>query len=188
MRKNMTTNIRNIFVISFILSYNWGVAQNSSNLVNTESIVYINEVSSLDELFSKFKGHNIYVDFWASWCKPCLDELKQQPDLETYFKSKDVIRLYIAIEQLETDPTRQLNSIEKWKELVEKHNLVGYNYFSQLRSPFFSGITEKIMKGKISLPRFAIIDKNGIILDRDAKRPSDLDKLIKQISKYVENE
>jgi hypothetical protein len=44
------------------------------------------------------------------------------------------------------------------------------------------------MKGKISLPRFAIIDKNGIIRERDAKSPSDFEKLINQISKYVENE
>lgn len=184
----MITKIKNIFVIFFILSCYWGFAQNSDRLGNTDSIVYIDEVNSLDELFSKFNGHMIYVDFWASWCKPCLDELIQQPDLETYFKSKDILRLYIVIEPMETDPARRLKSKEKWRNLVEKYNLVGYNYYSQLRSPFFSGITEKIMKGKISLPRFAIIDKNGIILDRNAKSPSDTEKLIKQISKYVENE
>lgn len=184
----MKTLINKLYVVFFILTFNWGFAQNSKNLLITDSIVYINEVSSLDELFSKFKGNIIYVDFWASWCKPCLDELKKQPELESYFKSNNIIRLYIAIEQLETDPTLKLMSMEKWKNQVEKHSLYGYNYYSQLRSPFFGGITEKIMKGKISLPRFAIIDKNGIIVDRDAKSPSDFEKLIKQLSKYIENE
>jgi hypothetical protein len=50
-----------------------------------------------------------------------------------------------------------------------------------LKSDFFRGITEKIMKGKLSLPRYSIIDKNGVIVNRDAKKPSDVRGLKKQL-------
>jgi len=179
--------IRILLIAIFITFFHWTYSQSQKLQIHSDSIVYLNEVSSLDSLLCMFRGHVIYVDFWASWCKPCITELAEQPELETYFQSHGIVRLYIAIEQLQNDSTSLAGSIDKWTKLVEKHNLIGFNYYCQLRTPFFSGITDKIMKGKISLPRFAIVDKNGVIVERDAKRPSEAEKLIRQISQYLEN-
>ncbi len=185
--RNIIIRIRVLLIAIFVTFFHWTYCQNHKLQINTDSIVYLNEVSSLDSLLCMFKGHVIYVDFWASWCKPCITELAEQPELETYFQSHGIVRLYIAIEQIQTDPTSQASSIDKWKKMVEKYNLIGFNYYSQLRTPFFSGITDKIMKGKISLPRFAIVDKNGVIVEMDAKRPSEAEKLTRQIAQYLEN-
>ncbi len=148
-------------------------------------IQYVNQVKSLDDLFDKFHGHLIYVDYWGSWCGSCLEEFKKDPELDTFLKTNNIIRLYIALEKTEQDSALILQSMERWKKLVEKYNLEGYNYYVQLRSKFFSGITEKIMKGKLSLPRYSIINENGEIVDRDAKRPSNVKGLIKQLSAYM---
>ena len=150
----------------------------------SSKIIYVKQVKSLNELFSKFEGHLIYVDFWASWCGSCLEEFAKDPALDTFMKSNEIVRLYIALEKPETDSSMMLKSINKWKTLVEKYNLEGYNYYALLRSDFFHGITEQIMKGKLSLPRYAIIDKKGIIVERDAKSPSNEKGLIKQLTEY----
>lgn len=151
----------------------------------SDSIVFVNPVNSLNELFAKFKGKIVYVDFWASWCVSCIEELKHNEQLDNFMKENNVVRLYIALEKREKDEASQQKSIEKWRENVFKYNLSGYNYYVQLRSNFSTGIVEKIMKGKLSLPRFAIVNKNGAIVDRNATKPSKPEKLINQLKRYI---
>ncbi len=139
----------------------------------------------MDDLFGKFRGNIVYVDFWASWCGSCLVEFKSEPDLDAFLKSNKIVRLYIALEKPVSDSAIQLKNIDKWKKLINKYNLAGYHYYGLLYSDFMHSVTEKIMKGKLSLPRFSIIDKNGVIVDRDAKRPSNVDGLIKALTKYL---
>ena len=149
-------------------------------------VKYIEQVESLDELLNKFKGHIVYIDFWASWCSPCIKEFEHKLELDTFLEENNIIRLYIAIEKQEKNPAKEKESIAKWKKLVEKHNLRGFNYYSQLKTDFFWDISKQIMKGKLSLPRFAIINKEGVIVEQKAKKPSDNNKLIKQLAKYIE--
>jgi len=159
-------------------------AQGNTNQGSPE-ILYVDKVNTLDDLFAKFKGQVIYVDYWGSWCSSCLDEFKPNPELDAFIKANKIVRLYLALEKETKDPAMEQASREKWKSMVEKYNLAGYNYYAQLKSDFFRGITEKIMKGKLSLPRYSIIDKNGVIVNRDAKSPSNFSGLKKQLSDYL---
>lgn len=180
----MRAQFLKLILLGFIIFPVFAFAQGKTKS-QTDSIVFVDNVNSLDELFAKFKGQIIYVDFWASWCRTCIDELKHNAQIDSFMKTNNIIRLYIALEKLETDSDLQQKSIEKWQENVFKYNLTGYNYYVQLRSDFFKGITEKIMKGKLSLPRFVIIDDNGNIVDRDATSPSKPEKLIKQLQTLI---
>lgn len=162
-------NLTGIALISCLFVSNLVFGQ--TEIISTnKKIYYVDNVNSLDALFGKFKGQLIYVDFWASWCSSCLDEFKPEPELDAFISSNNIVRLYIALEYKESDSLLTMKSIEKWKSLVEKYNLTGFNYYSQLRTEFFKGITEKIMKGKLSLPRFAIIDKQGVIIEREDRK------------------
>lgn len=151
----------------------------------SSGIQYVDQVKSLDDLFEKFQGHLMYVDYWGSWCGSCIEEFKKDPELDAFLKTNNIIRLYVALEKTEIDSAQILKSMERWRILVEKYDLEGYNYYVQLRSEFFRGITEKIMKGKLSLPRYSIINEKGEIVDRDAKRPSNVKGLMKQLSAYI---
>ena len=64
---------------------------------------------------SDFKGKVVFIDFWATWCKPCLRMVPAHQKLQNQFKSDNVVFLYIS-----TD--RNANS---WKNFVRKGTFPG---------------------------------------------------------------
>jgi hypothetical protein len=113
-----------------------------------------------------------------------LEKVNSVDELFGKFKDK-IVRLYISLEKPENDSSIQMKNIDNWKRIIKKFNLSGYHYYGLLYSDFMHSVTEKIMKGKLCLPRFSIIDKEGVIVDRDAKRPSNVDALIKALKRYL---
>ena len=50
-----------------------------------------------------FKGKNIFINYWATWCNPCLAEMPSMADLyEKYKDNEDIIFLYLSREELKT--------------------------------------------------------------------------------------
>ena len=45
-----------------------------------------------------FKGKVVILHFWASWCKPCLDEIPQWVELGNVFKDKPVQLVAISLD------------------------------------------------------------------------------------------
>ncbi len=127
--------------------------------------------------FDDFKGKVVYVDFWASWCGPCRAQFPHAKTLKENLYSKlskkekdKIVFLYISIDDTE----------KGWKGAVEKMGMQGF----QAHSP--GGWNSKIVKkfGIRGIPRYMIINKKGVFVDQEAKRPSDptvLDTLLNLI-------
>ena len=49
-----------------------------------------------------FKGKNLFINYWATWCNPCLAEMPYMAELYENLKAEeDIIFLYISREKLE---------------------------------------------------------------------------------------
>jgi thiol-disulfide isomerase/thioredoxin len=48
--------------------------------------------------FSEFKGKVIFINFWATWCKPCLAEMPGIQKLYDDMKDEDIVFLVISNE------------------------------------------------------------------------------------------
>ncbi len=125
---------------------------------------------SFEALLAKYKGKVIYIDFWASWCAPCLSELPYSQTLQKYYAKQDLIFLYLTPDDIES----------KWRGNIARYQLSGEHYL--MSKPLKDEALFTL--GIKALPHYAIIDKQGNVAIADARKPSnvllrdDLDRLL----------
>ncbi len=53
---------------------------------------------------NQYKGKTIFINFWATWCKPCLQEMPSIQQAQELLKNEDIVYLFAsdeAVEQIE---------------------------------------------------------------------------------------
>lgn len=60
------------------------------------------------QAMEKWKGKIIIVNFWATWCPPCLEEMPELSNLQSQYKDQNVVVLGISSDEL--DKIRQFSA------------------------------------------------------------------------------
>lgn len=123
--------------------------------------------------FKQYKNNYLLIEFWASWCSPCIAQMPFLKQLEEAYKNHP---LKIISVSLDTDKGR-------WEETIKKNNLTGTQL---LESSAFAGLLPVYCKVYTALPRFVLINPDGKIINYDTPFPSEpelkilLDSYLKQ--------
>jgi thiol-disulfide isomerase/thioredoxin len=108
---------------------------------------------------SDLKGKVVLIDFWGTWCQPCIRELPHLETLAKAYEGKDFQILGIA---LETKKVRQ------WQKFVRERALNGVQLYAESQ-----GANEQLQPYNInSVPRYVLLDRQGKIISGNAPRPS----------------
>lgn len=133
---------------------------NYSNHALSATVNVNSSTGSLNEIFRKYKGKVIYVDFWASWCVPCRAEMPNAAVLKKNLKGKDIVFLYFGYNDKE----------KAWLKAREQLSVEGEHY---LLNDTMRKEADALF-GINGIPHYAIIDKNGGIVNKRADRPRDV--------------
>jgi thiol-disulfide isomerase/thioredoxin len=142
-----------------VISNGRNVVTNAIDLKPAPEFTLQNQNGELVSLNS-FKGKVVYMDVWATWCIPCLSEMKKGEPLKDKFKDeKDLVFLYVSIDE----------KMANWKSWVAKNAKPGSTHLISV-----NGEDEKFMSryDVQSIPRFIIIDREGNLFYSHAPAPS----------------
>jgi len=118
-----------------------------------------------------FKGKYVYIDVWATWCKPCKVEYTFLKELEEHFSDNDKLQIIsISIDR----------DYKKWEEYISSKSIQGTQIYSGSNTDFvkFYDIG--------ALPRFIFLDREGRVISPDEIRPSNPETL-KKIESTIYN-
>jgi thiol-disulfide isomerase/thioredoxin len=131
---------------------------------------------SLFDVIQKTQRKFIYIDFWASWCIPCMNEMPLLNKLQQKYMNNNAIGfLYISLDKSNTEW-----SVGKFRAggIMTKDN--SYLLLNGFKSKLATSFNIK------SIPKYIIVNDRGKILDGDAPLPSD-PKLTNLIEKVLNN-
>lgn len=160
--------MKKIIVIFLIVFCNTIYSQEKET---EKKFVYPNR-ASLKKIIDSHKGSVIYLDFWASWCKPCRKEIKKMTGIKEYFKDKSVSFIYISIEGEKI----------KCAEAIEMDGVIVENY---LMYELINDTDFKELDKINAIPHYVIFNKKGEMVNSNAPSPSQENKLKKELDKYL---
>ncbi len=97
-------------------------------------------------MLSQYRGQVVVLNFWATWCPPCVEEMPSLVEMQRRMKAKGVTVLAVSVDVDES----------AYRQFVKDHNV---NLLT-VRDP---DQKSNSLYGTARFPETYIIDRNGVM-------------------------
>lgn len=112
----------------------------------------LSDLAGASQSLENYRGKIVVLNFWATWCGPCLEEMPMLADIQKKFGHRDVVVIGVSLD--DGDPRRKV------PEFVRK---------KKINFPIWlNGTTEDLERFGLgeALPATAFIDREGRVTGR----------------------
>jgi thiol-disulfide isomerase/thioredoxin len=110
---------------------------------------------------SDYKGKYVLINIWASWCKPCLDEIPMFNKLKLQYPNINFVHISIDNEKDQS----------KWTEIISKNKFSGDHLIIGDNQKFINELQIN------SVPRLILIDPNSLMINHQINISRDFETL-----------
>lgn len=129
----------------------------------------VSEDKMLNAILSEYRGKPVLVDFWATWCGPCIRAHEQLKPLKAELEEKDVVFLYL---------TGETSPLASWYKMIPdihgQHYRVGKSQFDY----WYKALDIQ------GVPTYFIYDRQGKQTYRSSGFPG-VDKMREEVEKHL---
>ena len=131
------------------------------------------EVTALDGTkfnLDDMQGHVVLIDFWATWCGPCNEELPHVQKIAKEFAGQPLVIISISWDSDE----------KKWKDFISKHEMTWLQYRDADHK-----LSERFAVNAI--PHYFTIDSDGILTAEMLGSGSNVEGKLKKLLKRAQD-
>ncbi len=128
--------------------------------VGTPIELTFNDAKSGAEISMRnLRGKIVVIDFWATWCGPCIAEMPRMKQLYSQYHDKGVEFIGVSL-----DYSKAEGGLDKLKAFVAKNEIAWPQYYQA--NGWESDFSRDL--GISAIPTVFLVDQNGRLFSRDA--------------------
>lgn len=158
-----------------LMSIRCEIAKSNYGIVGSKALDFTlpcvdNKSITLSECYAK--GF-VLLDFWASWCGPCIKEIPELQKLHSQHKDRlQIISISVDESKAQWQDAIAKYDLSQWHQLIA-NNKEEYYFAEQANTALAYGVEQ--------IPCFILIDSNGTIIGRWSHLTADATKEIEQL-------
>jgi peroxiredoxin len=131
----------------------------------------MNDINGRPFTLSSLKGKVVMIDFWATWCPPCVRSIPEAKNIWNTFKKQDFALLGVSLDK----------NLDTWKNYVTEQQMS----WIQVADGNFWDNKAAVLYGIGSIPSVWILDKEGNVVLKDVNPLSEGDVIRAKITELL---
>jgi len=136
MRYRVFLTLLSAFIVLAVLVVGCGETSSNRQAGSPAASANVNlmrgDAKALDELIAKHKGQVVLVDYWATWCGPCVENFPHTVALAKKYRDKGLVAIAVNFDLLDDEPKVRAFLARMgadFENLISSHDAIGQKTF-----------------------------------------------------------
>lgn len=141
-----------------ILNFRDSILNERENLRGSVSIIE-NKTNTLKDFFKPYKERYFFIDCWATWCTPCIQEFNFYTEISNFLFQNNVQQVFFSIDKL-SDSLKVYDYVNKQK-IKGYHTIINKILVNEIIKELKKDINSNIYDtdNSFTIPRYLLYDK-----------------------------